>query len=216
MLIVINHITTKVEINPYQRSAKDLNYLGNDESCPGGSSVIFLADSLIKLQAGSKLEEDKDYGIKGFMVNGLFLKTRSNEAGRPFELVFNQKIGFDDFYTNFNYLKKEKYLKGNGRAYYFDFDPDTKFTQKNVKELYDTNEEWAKLFDEFVEETYINFITTKDIDDEYDEDYDDSEYDEDDSDEDVELIKCINKKKDIWKGSDGNKYYGDGTPYDED
>lgn len=216
MLIVINHITTKVEINPYQRSAKDLNYLGIDESCPGGSSVIFLADSLIKLQAGSKLEEDKDYGIKGFMVNGLFLKTRSNEAGRPFELVFNQKIGFDDFYTNFNYLKKEKYLKGNGRAYYFDFDPDTKFTQKNVKELYDTNEEWAKLFDEFVEETYINFITTKDIDDEYEEDYDGSDYDEDDSDEDVELVKCINKKKDIWKGSDGNKYYGDGTPYDEE
>ena len=35
MLIVINHITTKVEFNPYQRSAKELNYLGNDESCPG-------------------------------------------------------------------------------------------------------------------------------------------------------------------------------------
>ena len=82
-----------------------------------GSSVIYLADSLVKLLAGSKLEEDKDYGIKGFMVNGIFLKSRSNEAGRPFELVFNQKIGFDDFYTNFNYLKKEKCAIIQG--YYF-------------------------------------------------------------------------------------------------
>lgn len=201
-LIVVNHITTKVEINPYQRSAKELNYLGNDESTPGGSSVNYLADSLIKLAPGSKLEEDKDFGIKGFYVTGIFLKTRSNEAGRPFELIFNQKIGFDNFYTNFNYLKKQKYLRGNGRAYYFDFAPDIKFTQKNVKELYETNEEWREGFDNLIQEVYYSFITSSD-----------EEYEEDD--EDVELVKCVSKKKDKWLGSDGNYYFGDGEPYEE-
>ena len=204
-LIVINHITTKVEINPYQRSAKELNYLGNDESTPGGSSVIYLADSLIKLAPGAKLEPDKDFGIKGFNVTGTFLKTRSNEAGKPFDLIFNQKIGFDNFYTNFNYLKKQKYLKGNGRAYYFDFDPDTKFTQKNVKELYESNEEWREGFDDLIKEVYYNFITTSDEEEEYDED----------ETEEIELVKCVSKKKDKWLGSDGNYYTSDGEPYEE-
>ena len=211
MIIIINHITTKVEINPYQRSAKELNYLGNDEACPGGSSAIFLADSLIKLQAGSKLEPDKDFGVKGFYVNGTYLKSRSNDSGIPFELIFNQKIGFDDFLTNFNYLKKEKLLKGNGRAYYFDFDENTKFTQKNVKELYETDEEWAEKFDEYVTSFYENFITSSDSDIPYEEDEDIDEYEDDE--EEIELVKCISKINDVWLGSDGNKYYGDGTSY---
>lgn len=215
ILVVVNHITTKVEINPYQRSAKELNYLGNDESCPGGSSVIYLADTLLKVAPGSKLEEDKDFGVKGFMVNGMYLKTRSNEAGRPFELVFNQKIGFDNFYTNFNFLKKEKYLRGNGRAYYFDFDPDTKFTQKDVKKLYESDEDWANAFDEYVKELYSEFITSRDEIYEEEDYEDDQEYDDEDDGEEIELVKCVNKKKDKWLGSDGEYYYGDGTPYEE-
>lgn len=179
------------------KTANDLNYLGQDETTPGGTSVVFLANNLLKLQAGAKLEEEKDFGIKGFKVTAQYLKSRSNESGRKFELIFSQSKGFDNFYTNFNYLKAEKYLRGSGLAYYFDFDPNTKFKQKNAKELYLSNSEWAKGFDELVEDAYYNFITTG---------IDNS------SEEELELVECVDKKKKIWLGNDDNYYYKDGTP----
>ena len=189
-LVIVNHITQKVEIGPVKTS-NTLNYLGQDESIPGGTSAIYMANVLLKLQPGSKLEEDKDFGIKGFYVVGNFLKSRTNEAGRKFELVYSQSEGFDNFLTNFYQMKQAKLLKGNGRAYYFDFAPDTKFTQKNVKQLYQTNEEWAKLFDEAVANLYYDFLN-------------------DNSSDDVELLECIDEEQDIWLGSDGNHYFSNG------
>lgn len=205
IIIAINHITKKVEIGPVKTS-NELNYMGNDESTPGGTAIIYMADSWIRLQASSKLEEDKNFGIKGFYVKARYCKSRSNESGRDFELVFVQKEGFSNFLTNFNYLKKLNLLKGNGKAYYFDFDPNIKFTQKKAIEIYETNKDWAKKFDDLVYDIYSEFITSSD-----EEIIDDN--DELEEDEEIELVECINEKKDIWLGSDNKKYYSDGTPY---
>lgn len=49
-------------------------------------------------------------------------------------------------------------LKGNGRAYYFDFDPDFKFTQKNFREKYHANPEFAEKFNAMMEDLYSDFI----------------------------------------------------------
>lgn len=196
------------------KSANDLNYLGQDETSPGGSSVIFLADTLIKVQASTKLEEDKDYGIKGFIVNAMVIKSRSNEAGRKFELVFSQSEGFHNFYTNFNFLKKEKFLKGAGRGYYFDFDPETKFMQKDAYKVYQENEEWASEFDKLVNELYYNFISTKG----YTEDEDIDETEEEEIEDEIELIEYVGRigKKKVYLGSDDNYYLKDGTIVEED
>lgn len=191
-LIIVNHITQKVEIGPVKTS-NTLNYLGQDESIPGGTSAIYMANVLLKLQPGSKLEEDKDFGIKGFYVVGNFLKSRTNEAGRKFDLVYSQSEGFDNFLTNFYQLKQAKLLRGNGRAYYFDFAPDTKFTQKNVKNLYQTNPEWAKLFDNAVEELYYAYLNDTAVEG-----------------GDIELVECIDEEQDIWIGTDGKHYFSTG------
>lgn len=191
-LIIVNHITQKVEIGPVKTS-NTLNYLGQDESIPGGTSAIYMANVLLKLQPGSKLEEDKDFGIKGFYVVGNFLKSRTNEAGRKFDLVYSQSEGFDNFLTNFYQLKQAKLLRGNGRAYYFDFAPDTKFTQKNVKNLYQTNPEWAKLFDNAVEELYYAYLNDTAVEG-----------------GDIELVECIDEEQDIWVGTDGKHYFSTG------
>jgi RecA/RadA recombinase len=208
-MIVINHITTKVDIGMMPTPAV-LNYLKQDEAVPGGSSVIFMADALLRLQASTKLTPDKDYGIKGFVVNAVYAKTRSNEAGVPFEMVFNQARGFDNVLTNFHNLKKLKVLRGNGRAYYFDFAPDIKFTQKNIKEVYDSNDEFREKFDEYVIEVYSEYISNGFMN-------------EEDEVEEVELTpvqKKISKKKIfnewydldelIWIDTDGNYRDEDG------
>jgi hypothetical protein len=135
------------------------------------------------------------------MVTAHYAKSRSNSAGKKFSLVFNQEQGFDNFLTNFNYLKDVmKLLKGNGRAYYFDFDPDTKFTQKTVKELYMNNKEWAKKFDELVSDVYYDVLNNSA-----------SELDEDTENEKPEFVKWYDEEEGIYLASDGLYYDNDGN-----
>lgn len=197
ILIIVNHITQNVSIGPVRTQAS-LNFLSQDESLPGGSSANFLANTLLKLKASSKLDPDKDFGIKGFIVIGELVKSRSNEAGYKFEMVFNQSIGYDNLLTNFLLLKRLNYLKGNGRAYYFDFDPDVKFTQKTFKETYNKNSSFRKAFNKAVQLELSNFLSGK-IDN---EDIGLNENKEEEN--NFKLIKKI--KEDIWKANDG-KYY---------
>lgn len=195
ILIIVNHITQKIEIGPVKTQAS-LNFLKQDESIPGGSSCIYLANTLLKLQASSKLDPDKDFGIKGFKTFGELLKSRSNAAGIKFEMVFDQANGYDNILTTFNMLKGLGYLKGNGRAYYFDVLPDVKFTQKNFREQYLANADLQEAVDELARvemEKFLSTVNTTELKEEGE----------------IELVKHI--EGDIFLGNDGKKYH-----YNED
>lgn len=175
------------------------------ESIPGGTSCIFLANNIIKITTSTKLEESEKYGIKGFMTILEYLKSRSNESGRKFEMVFSQSDGFDNLLTNLNLLNENKMLKGSPRAYYIDGCEDIKFTWKNFKEKYYENEELRKAFDHLVKDLMIDYIPkASDLINNDEEDSEEESYDED-----VELIECIDEDLNIWKGSDGLYYDGE-------
>lgn len=189
-IININHITTAVDIGMV-KSKPALNFLGQNESLVGGSSAVFLADSLIKLDPGSKLEEDKDFGIKGFTVIAQFIKSRSNSSGRKFTLVFDQEKGFDNLLTNVQYLKEAKLLLGSGHGYYIETAPDKKFKMKNVRDLYASDEEFRTAFDAYIESIYTEFLTCGT---------------EEKEEEEFTLVECVDEAKNIWLGNDGKKY----------
>jgi len=131
-----------------------------------GSSCIFLANTLVKIVTSSKLTEDKEYGIKGFKCVGELIKSRSNESGRTFDLVFSQADGFDNILTNLSILKDAGYLKGSPRAYYFEGADDIKFTLRQYKEKYLTSEKLRNVVDKLIKELYISYIpssTNKDL-----------------------------------------------------
>jgi RecA/RadA recombinase len=199
ILIIVNHITQKIEIGPVKTQAQ-LNYLKQDESIPGGTSCIYLANTLLKLQASSKLEEDKDFGIKGFKTIGELIKSRSNEAGNKFELIYSQSEGYHNILTNFNMLKSLGYLKGNGRAYYFEDAPDCKFTQKTFVEKYNTTPELKEVFDALCKRELSKFLsgvnTTELLG--LNGDYEEQE---------LELVEHV--KDNIYRANDGNLYYYD-------
>jgi len=201
-LIVINHITTKIEISAFSKTQAAINYLKQDESIPGGSSCLYLSNNIIRVTTSTKLEEDSTYGVKGFMVVGEFIKSRSNEAGRKFEMIFEQSIGFNNVLTNLHNLKEMGYLKGSPRAYFFEALPDVKFTLKTFMEKYNENEELQEVMAELVDEAYSKLIPNTGI----------NELDEDE--ESIELIECVDEDNDIWKGSDGNYYDSEGNEVD--
>jgi len=167
---------------------------------------------LLKLQASSKLEEDKDFGIKGFKAIAELIKSRSNEAGNKFELVYSQAEGYHNLLTSFNMLKSLGYLKGNGRAYYFETAPNSKFTQKNFLEKYSSDSELKSAFDALVKEELSKFlsgINTTDLLGIPGEDNEETE---------LELVENI--EGDIWLANDGNRYHynekeGSITPVEE-
>jgi len=194
ILIIVNHITEKIEIGPVKTKAK-LNYLKQNESIPGGSSCIYMASSLLRLEPGKKLEEDETLGVKGFMSVGEFLKSRSNESGKKFDMVFSQRNGLDNLMTNFNILKDNGYLKGSPRAYYFEDCPDVKFTQKKFREKYNESVELQETVARLVDEVMVQFVPLPE---------------KMGSEGELELVECVDEENDVWLGSDGNYYTGEG------
>lgn len=114
IVIAVNHLKTKININPMQRTQPQLNYLAMDESIPGGFAPIYYANTLVKFTAkvGDKRTQ-KDDGFDGFDVRCDFLKSRTNKSGQYCDLVYNQSCGFDHVYTQFKFAEENKLTSGN-------------------------------------------------------------------------------------------------------
>lgn len=141
ILIMVNHITQQIAIGVTPPSAQ-VNYLKQDEAISGGKAAMYITDTLIKLTAGSKLEPDKLYGIKGFECKVEICKSRHAPAGRCVNMIYDQVNGFRDDLSKLDYIKACGSLKGNGMAYYIDGYDKVKFRLSNFKEKLDENEEF--------------------------------------------------------------------------
>lgn len=145
ILIVINHITTQIStgVTPV---AAEINYLKQGESLPGGTIAKFMTDTLIKITTGSKLEEDKLWGIKGFEAKVEICKSRHAPAGRAVNMIFDQTNGFQNELSMLDYVKSNGGLKGNGMAYYIDGYDQYKFKLSNFKDKLDASPEFKEVF----------------------------------------------------------------------
>jgi hypothetical protein len=149
ILFVINHITNKVEINPFAHSKSQLLYLKQDETCPGGNTPFYLANNIFRLDDGSKLYEGKDLDIAGCITRVELIKSRTNRAGVSTNLVFNQDIGFDPDLSLYLMLKENGRINGAGAYLYIGDHSDKKFAQKNFKsKLYEDSEFRGYFIDE--------------------------------------------------------------------
>ncbi len=148
LLFMINHITQQIAIGITPPSSV-VNFLKQDEAISGGKAALYVTDTLIKLTAGSKLEEDKSYGIKGYEVKVELAKSRHSAAGRAINMIYDQVNGFRNDLSMLDYIKSCGALKGNGMAYYIDGYPEYKFKSSNFAEKYNTTPE----FKEIVENT---------------------------------------------------------------
>lgn len=150
ILLVINHINKKIDINPMQRTKAQVAYLKQDESLPGGNTIIYLTNLLLKFDDNSKLKEDEVFGISGILVDITLIKSRNNRAGASCTLVFDQERGFDPELSMFLMLKNAKLIGGAGAYLYLSNLPDVKFSQKNFKEKLHTTPELQRAYSELL------------------------------------------------------------------
>lgn len=133
IFISINHITAKMEINPFAKSQPQLLYLDMDESMPGGNAPTYYANNIIKFKSKGKFTEEK-HGFDGFRVTAQLLKSRTNKAGKMVTLIYNQDHGFDAIHSNLELIEELKLLEGRNPYRYIKGFEDVKFSANKIRE----------------------------------------------------------------------------------
>jgi len=155
ILFAINHITVKLEANPMMHTKASLPYLKQNESLPGGVTPPYLS-TVFRLDDGTKVTSDKEFGIDGCYVSISNVKSRAGISGAASatDIMFNYIIGFDADLSLYIMLKNAGRVNGAGAYLYFGDRNDHKFSQRNLKEKLATDPELLNIF---VDEAF-NFL----------------------------------------------------------
>lgn len=205
LIIAINHITTKIDINAFAKTPAELNYLSPNEATPGGTSFPFMSNVLIKVSAKDKLDPDAKsssatkYGIKGFIAELELIKSRTAASGQKIRVVYSQQDGFLDNMTNLINLDDLGYIKGTPTGKFIESMPDVKFSNKTFRQVYDTNPEFSKAFDKLASDVYVEAIPRS---------AKMTEAVKTKTNDDGLSITLEDKEQDIWSGPDGKFYDG--------
>jgi hypothetical protein len=141
IIIAINHINQKIEINSFSKTQPQLLYMKVDESIPCGNSAIYYANNLIKFVAvGSNKYNTEDDGFDGFLIRAELLKSRTNKSGQYCNLVYNQVTGFDSILTQYQFALDNELIDGRNPYKYIIGNKDIKFDSRNFRKEFLTNE----------------------------------------------------------------------------
>lgn len=147
----INHINSNMSMNSFIPVAKQQNYLKQDESIPGGKTMLYYPFNIVKLIAkpSDDFTEESD-GFAGHMVMIEPIKSSSNQSGNnskgiSFEMVFSFKYGFDPLRTMILYGKEIGAIEGNKTRMKFKEDDSFTFNLKNILKEKDEKPIWEDL-----------------------------------------------------------------------
>lgn len=146
ILFVINHINKKIDINPMMRTKTQVAHLKQDETLPGGNTIVYLTNLLLRFDDNSTFKKEEGFGISGNLVDIKLVKSRNNSAGKSCTLVFDQDNGFDPELSLFVMLKAYKKVNGAGAYLYLGDRQDIKFSQKTFKTKLRENPELMDIF----------------------------------------------------------------------
>ena len=146
ILLIINHITETIDINPMQRKKSQLSFLKQSEALPGGKNPIYLANTIIRVDDCTKLKSTEGFYVDGSITELSLVKSRTSKAGKGVSMVFNQAIGFDADLSLFLLLKEQGLINGAGAYLYIGDRSDMKFAQKNIKDKLASEPEFREVF----------------------------------------------------------------------
>lgn len=146
ILLVVNHILQDVSINPMQRKKADVAYLKQGETLPKGKTVIYLSNSIIRLDDVTKLKGDEKFKVNGSLVDVSLVKSRNSRANQTTTLVFNQETGYDPELSLLVFLNNSGRIHGAGIGLYFDDATNMKFSMGNFKTKLKENKDFYDWF----------------------------------------------------------------------
>ena len=79
ILILINHINQNIQLGIFPNKSQ-LSYLKQDETLPGGRTVAYLTNLLVRFDDNAKLKEEEGLGIAGSVVDLQIVKSRTGRS----------------------------------------------------------------------------------------------------------------------------------------
>jgi len=162
--LAINQLRDVLNIGQFA-PAKDLKFMSASKDMPGGTVLKFNAFQLVEMKVKSaiaegKAEDSNKYGFEGVICKLKCVKNKLFPPNVEIEIVGSFTTGFSNFWTNYNFLKSTKRLNSGAWNFLVTL-PDKKFRTKDAPEVYKTDEEFKKVFDDTVKEAIQTEIIDK-------------------------------------------------------
>lgn len=153
----VNQLRDKLDVGMYG-PPPDLAGLGSYD-VPGGKAIKFNSSMFLKLQNRSEFSEDQ-YGFKGRLLEGIFIKNKSFAPLIKFNLIAGFSEGVSNFWTNYKLLVDNKRLQSGAWNKLLVL-PKKTFRTKDAASLYQSDAEFKEAFDKEVKDTLKVVYTDK-------------------------------------------------------
>lgn len=131
VFLVINHIRTKTEMNPYAQPPKGLLMLGQMEQLPRGAVAQYYSNTYFRINSKrSDAYTMSDNGFTGFKCIIQLAKSKSNAIGTSFPVAFTSD-GFDPYYSIYEFASGLGLVQGRNPYLYIQGLDDLKFNRKD-------------------------------------------------------------------------------------
>ena len=142
--ILTAHITTKVSINPFEKTKKELQFMKfNDTTRGTGKQFSALMNTLLETRSVKVLQDSKkgayypltknSSNVDLSTVDTVTCRNKNNESGSIVPFISSQKYGIQSSLGNYHYLRDEPSLNLKGAKSKIPLKPDITFNRKQIR-----------------------------------------------------------------------------------
>lgn len=133
-IIMISHIRSKVEANPYATAPPGLMLLKPGESVPGGINFQYMCQNFFRINMlKSNAYTKEEVGFEGFKASIQIAKTKTNFIGSTIDVAFNKDIGFDPVFSMYEFASSMGLIQGRNPYLYIQGLDTMKFNRKDFR-----------------------------------------------------------------------------------
>jgi len=161
--LAVNQLRDSITIGQFT-PPQDLKMLSPHKIMPGGTVLRYNVNQLVEVKVKTIIDTEKAatamYGFEGLIARVKCVKNKIFTPNIEIEIAGSFVTGFSNFWTNVNFLKTTKRLKTGAWNYLISM-PDKKFRMKEARQIYKTDSNFQKAFDEAVKEAIQTEIVDK-------------------------------------------------------
>lgn len=162
----INHLVPKVEADRFAAPPQGLIMIRPGENVPRGMKPLYMSQNVFRCNAiKSNMYDKEKIGFEGFKIVIQIAKSKTAFIGSNIPVAFNAKHGFDPVFSLFEYGTETKIIQNSGAYYYLQGMEDMKFTRKNFREKYITDDSFREKFNRTILPYFEDILGNKEISD---------------------------------------------------
>jgi len=157
-LVAVNQLRDVIQIGNFV-PAKDMKFMPTGKDMPGGNILKFNAFQMLNMKVKAVVDPKK-LGFDGQIVEMACIKNKLFMPNVPVQIVGNFVTGFNNFWTNYNFLVETKRLTSGAWNYLVSL-PTKKFRTIDADAMYKTDPAFKSSFDEALKDAIQKEIIEK-------------------------------------------------------